>query len=236
MKHQRMVILGAGTGGTLAANRLRKKYSTAELEIDIVDQDNQHVYQPGLLFVPFGLTEPDDIVRKRDRQLHKGINYHESEIESVDIEANEVHLGNGTTLDVRRVVDRRPAPCCCPRRPRVWRAQVGSRTCSRSTTCPAPRRWPSGSRPSTPAIWSINVVDMPIKCPVAPLEFAFLADWYFTDEGVRDDVTITYVTPLDGAFTKPIASADVWSPARGEGHRASSPSSTPVRSTARPAS
>jgi sulfide:quinone oxidoreductase len=48
---------------------------------------------------------------------------------------------------------------------------------------------------------------MPIKCPVAPLEFAFLADWYFTDKGIRDAVTITYVTPLDGAFTKPTASA-----------------------------
>ncbi len=53
----------------------------------------------------------------------------------------------------------------------------------------------------------INVFDMPIKCPVAPLEFAFLADWYFTERGVRDDITITYVTPLDGAFTKPVAAA-----------------------------
>jgi sulfide:quinone oxidoreductase len=51
----------------------------------------------------------------------------------------------------------------------------------------------------------VNVVDMPIKCPVAPLEFCFLADWYFTDRGIRDRVQITYVTPLDGAFTKPVA-------------------------------
>ena len=47
---------------------------------------------------------------------------------------------------------------------------------------------------------------MPIKCPVAPLEFAFLADWYFHDRKIRDKVEITFVTPLDGAFTKPIAS------------------------------
>jgi sulfide:quinone oxidoreductase len=51
----------------------------------------------------------------------------------------------------------------------------------------------------------VDVVDMPIKCPVAPLEFCFLADWYFREHGVRDDVTITYVTPLDAAFTKPVA-------------------------------
>ncbi len=53
----------------------------------------------------------------------------------------------------------------------------------------------------------VNVVDMPIKCPVAPLEFCFLADWYFHERGIRDQVEITYVTPLDGAFTKPTASA-----------------------------
>jgi sulfide:quinone oxidoreductase len=52
----------------------------------------------------------------------------------------------------------------------------------------------------------VDVVDMPIKCPVAPLEFCFLADWYFTERGVRDQIQITYATPLDGAFTKPIAS------------------------------
>jgi sulfide:quinone oxidoreductase len=55
----------------------------------------------------------------------------------------------------------------------------------------------------------VNVVDMPIKCPVAPLEFCFLADWYFHERGIRDRVQLTYVTPLDGAFTKPIASAQL---------------------------
>ncbi len=49
--------------------------------------------------MPFGLTEPDEIVRKRDRQLKKGIHYHQCPIESVDIEANSVALENGTTLD-----------------------------------------------------------------------------------------------------------------------------------------
>jgi sulfide:quinone oxidoreductase len=49
----------------------------------------------------------------------------------------------------------------------------------------------------------IDIVEMPIKCPVAPLEFAFLADSFFTERGMRDKVDITYVTPLDSAFTKP---------------------------------
>ena len=51
----------------------------------------------------------------------------------------------------------------------------------------------------------LNVMEMPIKCPVAPLEFLFLADWWFTEKGIRDKVDLTFVTPLPGAFTKPKA-------------------------------
>jgi len=51
----------------------------------------------------------------------------------------------------------------------------------------------------------VNVVDMPIKCPVAPLEFCFLADWYLRTRGVRENTELVYATPLDGAFTKPVA-------------------------------
>src|SRR5664279_369442 len=94
----RIVILGAGTGGTLAANRLRRTANPRDLAITVVDQDNRHVYQPGLLFVPFGLAHIDDIVRPRSRQLHDGIRFVETGVEKVDIEANEVHLDDGSVL------------------------------------------------------------------------------------------------------------------------------------------
>ena len=54
--HKRVVILGGGTGGTLSANRLRRHLSKTDVEIVVVDQNDDHVYQPGLLFVPFGLA------------------------------------------------------------------------------------------------------------------------------------------------------------------------------------
>ena len=53
----------------------------------------------------------------------------------------------------------------------------------------------------------VNIVDMPIKCPVAPIEFAFLADWYLRERGLRARSEVVLATPLDGCFTKPIASA-----------------------------
>jgi len=51
----------------------------------------------------------------------------------------------------------------------------------------------------------LNVVEVPYKCPIAPLEFVFMADWFFTVSGVRDKVEIEFVTPLDNVFTKPVA-------------------------------
>ena len=91
---KQIVILGGGTGGTLTANRLRKEHPADEVAITVVDQDDRHLYQPGLLFVPFGMADPDEISRSRGRQLHDGIDYVVSPIDRVDLEANQVHLAD----------------------------------------------------------------------------------------------------------------------------------------------
>ena len=98
MVTKRIVILGGGTGGTMMANRLRRAYEHAEAEITVVDRDDRHVYQPGLLFVPFGLTDADEITRPRQRQLRDGIRFLEAEIDRVELDVDLVHLGDGATL------------------------------------------------------------------------------------------------------------------------------------------
>ncbi len=204
----RMVILGGGTGGTLAANRLRRLYRADEAEITVVDQDGRHVYQPGLLFVPFGLSHTEEIVRPRERQLHKGITFVESAIDRVDIEANRVHLNDGSALEYDVLVVATGAVLV----PEETEGLTGAGWMEKVFTFYSPEG--AGALEAALATFDggrvvVNVVDMPIKCPVAPLEFCFLADWYFTERGIRDRVELTYVTPLDGAFTKPVASAQL---------------------------
>jgi sulfide:quinone oxidoreductase len=201
----RIVVLGAGTGGTLTANRLRRLYAADEVEITVVDQDDRHVYQPGLLFVPFGLTHPEDIVRPRARQLHRGITYRQSPIERVDIRANEVHLTDGGVLPYDVLVVATGAVLV----PEETEGLTGPGWMEKVFTFYTPE----GASALEAALATfeggrlvVNVVDMPIKCPVAPLEFCFLADWYFRDRGIRDRVDLVFATPLDGAFTKPMAS------------------------------
>jgi sulfide:quinone oxidoreductase len=204
----RIVILGGGTGGTLTANRLRRQYTVAEAEIVVVDQDDHHVYQPGLLFVPFGMTHTEDIVRPRGRQLKDGIVYRQSGIDHVDVEANAVHLADGGVLPYDVLVIATGARLAPEETDGLLGPGWNEKVFTFYTT--------EGAAALEQALAGfeggrivINVVDMPIKCPVAPLEFCFLADWYFTERKIRDRVQLTYVTPLDAAFTKPVAAGQL---------------------------
>ena len=96
---KRVVILGGGTGGTLAANRLRRVLSDDDFTIVVIDQDDRHLYQPGLLFVPFGLTRPEEITRPRRRYLHAGIEFRQNPVDHVDVAGGRVHLIDGEQLD-----------------------------------------------------------------------------------------------------------------------------------------
>ncbi len=201
----RIVILGGGTGGTLTANRLRKRYRPTEAHITVVDRDDRHVYQPGLLFVPFGLAEPDDIVKPRGRQLHKGIEYRRAAIDRVVIDEDRVILADGASLAYDVLIVATGAVLMPEETEGLtgpgYRETVHTfYDLEGATALHAALEAFDGGR------LVINIVDLPIKCPVAPLEFAFLADWYLQERGIRDKTDIVYVTPLDGAFTKPTAS------------------------------
>jgi len=205
---KRILILGGGTGGTMTANRLRRRYGEDEAEIHVVDRDDRHVYQPGLLFVPFGLTQLEEIVRSRRRQLRGGIEFHESEIESVELDAEAVRLADGKLLPYDVLVVSTGARL----QPEETEGLTGPGWNERVFTFYTPE----GAAALQEALARfdggrlvVNLVDMPIKCPVAPLEFAFLADWHLRERGIRSRTELVYATPLDGAFTKPVASANL---------------------------
>jgi len=208
----RITILGAGTAGTTIANRLARRFSrevaAGRTIITLVDQDNTHVYQPGLLFLPFGMYKPEQVSRPRKPQIRAGIRYIQQPIDRVEAERDVVVLADGTPISYdllivatgTRVLPEETAGMTGA----GWRQKVFDFYTLEGATALRDKlaTWQGGRM-------VINVVDMPIKCPVAPLEFAFLADWFFTTRGIRDKVEITYVTPLDGAFTKPVCNREL---------------------------
>jgi sulfide:quinone oxidoreductase len=204
---RRIVVLGGGTAGTLIANRLRRQLADDDL-ITVVDRDDRHLYQPGLLFVPFGQIRADKITRSRRRQLHDGIDYELSGASQVDLDASRVHLENGTVLPYDALVIA------------TGSALLPGETDGLADATNRGKAFTFYDLPGAVALREalarfdggrmvVNVVDMPIKCPVAPIEFSFLADWYFRDRGIRDRVEITLVTPLDGAFTKAVCNREL---------------------------
>lgn len=203
---KRLLILGAGTAGTIMANRLNRKLDRREWIITLVDQHSQHYYQPGFLFIPFEMYTVADVTRARTDFLPKQIEYIQEEIELIEADKNRVKLHSGEILEYQILVIATGTD--------IVPAEVGGLLDSgwgenafdfytiegAQALAERLKDWKGGKL-------VVHIAEMPIKCPVAPLEFTFLADWYFTRKGIRDDVELTYVTPLSGAFTRPRASA-----------------------------
>lgn len=202
---RQLLILGGGTAGTIAANKLRRRLDRAQWAITVVDQDEVHSYQPGFLFVPFGGYQPGDIVKPRRESLHGGVDLVLGEIDRVDTATKGVTLSDGRRLGYDYLIiatGTSPRPEQTPGMlGKQWRESIFDFYTLDGAVAleKALRGFDSGRL-------VVHIVDMPIKCPVAPLEFAFLAEAYLRRRGVRDHVELTYVTPLPGAFTKPIAS------------------------------
>jgi sulfide:quinone oxidoreductase len=199
---KQIVILGGGTAGTMIANRLRRRFGADRAAIQVVDRDDRHVYQPGLLFVPFGLADVDGVVRPRRRQLRAGVEFHEAEVAWVEVDRDEVVLLDGSVLPYDVLVVASGARL----QPEETEGLTGLGWNERVFTFYTPEGADALRRALERFAGGrlvVNLVDMPVKCPVAPLEFAFLADWQLRERGLRERTELVYATPLDSAFTKP---------------------------------
>ena len=203
---KKLLILGAGTAGTMMLNKLSTALDSSEWQITIVDQFETHYYQPGFLFIPFSIYTRKDVVKPKRDFFPSGTSIIMSEIEKIVPEENKVILKNNSFLTYDYLIIATGAKVKPEEtegmKDKLWYKNIFDFYTIEGACALAGffKQWKGGKL-------VINVAEMPIKCPVAPLEFAFLADWYFTEKGIRDKVDIHFVTPLPGAFTKPRASS-----------------------------
>jgi sulfide:quinone oxidoreductase len=201
-----LLVLGAGTAGTMAANKLRRRLDDRDWTITVVDRDDEHHYQPGYLFIPFGTYDRDDVVRTRHHFVADGIRLVLGEIDRVEPEAGLVRLEDGRTLPYDYLVI---ATGTTPRPDQTpgmlgpeWRRSIFD-----FYTLDGAEALADALLKLDHGRLVVHITEMPIKCPVAPLEFTFLADDWLSERGLRQNVELVFVTPLDGPFTRPIASA-----------------------------
>ncbi|MEQ8713153.1 MAG: FAD/NAD(P)-binding oxidoreductase [Cyclobacteriaceae bacterium] len=200
-----LVIIGAGSAGTMMVNHLHQRLP-ADWKITVVDPHPVHYYQPGFLFLPFGIYEEKDLYKEKKNYIPKHADYLQVEVDRILPDENKILIkGDFPELHYDLLIvatGSRIAPEEVDgMNGDLWHKSVfdyysfeGSKALAEKL-----KTWEGGKL-------VVHITEMPIKCPVAPLEFAFLADWYFKEKGIRDKVEITYVTPLSGAFTKPRSS------------------------------
>ena len=201
---KKLVILGAGTSGTMMANHLNSKLDKREWDITIIDQHKTHYYQPGFLFLPFDIYTSKQVKKNGKKFIPKGVNYIQEKIELIVPEKNQVTLENGININYDILIVA-TGTNIAPDETEGMKGSEWYKSIFDFYTYEGAKALRNKLRDWEGGKLVVHICEMPIKCPVAPLEFAFLADTYFTQKGMRDKVEITYVTPLDGAFTKPKA-------------------------------
>lgn len=200
---RKILILGAGAGGTIVANMIRQKLSESEWEITIIDRDDRHHYQAGYLFIPFGIYGEADVLKPKKEFIPQGVEFVVDQIVKIDKEARCVTTQRGKRFDYDWLV----ISTGCDIHPEEidgmldgWRKEVFDfYTLEGALALAKNLRYFNSGR------LVLNIAEIPYKCPIAPLEFVFMADWFFEVNGCRDQVDIEFVTPLDNVFTKPVA-------------------------------
>jgi len=200
---KKLVILGHGTGGTIIATKMRQQLSEKEWQITVIDRDWQHHYQPGWLLIPFGIYTLEDCVKPKSKFVPPGVNFVLDDITGIDPVAKQVRTQRDTYPYDWLVIGTgcRIVPEEVEGLTTGWGQDIHNfYTAEGAVALFEKLKYFDKGRVV------LNIAEVPFKCPVAPLEFVFMADWYFTINGVRDKVEIELVTPLPGAFTKPMAS------------------------------
>lgn len=200
---RKIVILGSGAGGTMVAANLRKELDDGEWQITLIDKDEQHHFQSGYLFIPFGIYSKDDVLKPKRDFVPKGVDFVVDNVIKVDTEQRRLETEKGNRYDYDWLVIStgcRIVPEDVEGMMDGWREDVfdfytleGAVALSKKL-----KYFDSGKV-------VLNIAEFPYKCPIAPIEFVFMADWFFQVNGVRDKVEIEFVTPIDNIFTKPVA-------------------------------
>ena len=197
-----IVIIGAGTAGVMLANKFAK---TSDVMVTVVDPAEFHYYQPGFLLYPFNRHSFDEIHKRTSTLLHEHVYLLQQHVTDIAPSKKTIVTEDGTEISYDVLI-----------------IATGTQIDPLLTDGLMNEQWhisifdfytPDGAEAVRGALQAfeggrlvVQITEMPIKCPVAPLEFVFLADDYFKKKGVREQVELLFVTPLSGAFTKPVAS------------------------------
>jgi len=196
---ERIVIVGGGVGGTLAANlvsrKLKREIDTGQATVTVIDKLGNHVYQPGFMYITFGHEREEKLSRPERSLLDERVQLVVDEVESIDEESSTVHLASGKELGYEHLVLATGA--------RILPEAIEhfDTEAHHFYTAAAARKLRKALDAFKGGQIVIAIAGMPYKCPPAPLEVSFLIEAELRKRGLRKKSDVHFCSPIGRAFT-----------------------------------
>lgn len=194
---KKFVIIGGGTAGTMLGNKLARglanEIAEKEVSITIISEKDYHVYQPGYLYIPFHLKQPEDLIRPIEQVIDSKITLIIDKATEINDADKSVTLKKGATLSYDYLIIATGSHPQSIEIPGLDEAGHIFYKMDRALQLrEAMDRFEGGK--------VVVAVGLPHKCPVAPLEFTMMFEDWARQKGIREKTKITYAYPLAGPY------------------------------------
>jgi sulfide:quinone oxidoreductase len=196
---QHVVVLGGGVGGTLTANltarKLKRPIAKGEARVTVVDATGQHAYQPGYMYIAMGQERAEKLVRPEVSLLDHNVDLVVGSVERIDTAAQVVALASGASLHYDQLVIATGSRIVPEEMPNF------NEEAHHFYTAEASAKLRKALDAFTGGKIVIGIAGIPYKCPPAPLEVAFLIESELRERGLREKTDMTFLSPINRAFT-----------------------------------
>jgi sulfide:quinone oxidoreductase len=197
----RILIVGGGSAGIMAAARLRNTLSMDEADITIVERSDKHYYQPGYTLIPFGLEEVENLIKPMKDVIPSGCNFIQDEVVSLNFDENYVETKGGQRLEYDYLVLATGAKLVLEEIEGLAE-NLGKNGVHTFYTLEGAIKLKEALEEFESGDFVTVQAPIPFKCPGAPIKFTLLADDYFRRKGIRNKVNITTTSALPAIFSR----------------------------------
>ncbi len=196
---QRVVVLGGGVGGTLAANliarKLKREISAGKAKVTVVDATGSHAYQPGYMYIAMGNEKPEKLIRPEKSLLDGNVELVIDAVTRIDAPVGTISLASGVTMAFDQLVIATGS--------RILPEEMANfeSEAHHFYTAEAAAKLRTALDGFKGGRIVIGIAGIPYKCPPAPLEVAFLIESELRERGLRDTTDLTFLSPINRAFT-----------------------------------
>ena len=191
---KRILVVGGGAGGLITANKLAQDLSVElkkeAISISVVDPAVYHEFQPGYIGIAFKGEKPEAMRRHVSSLILRGINLIPEKCARIIPEENKIVTGSGRNMNYDYLV---VSTGCEPDYSQIDGLSGDNLDYHTSAEKSVNVYRAISSMKSGNIV--VGIAGLPYKCPPSPNEAALLLDEFFTRSGLRDRVSINFITP-----------------------------------------